>query len=258
MLVGVEDHHLRVADLGRGTPLLMHDGWVASWDLWLPLIEVLQHDWRCIAYDHRGVGASTFPPEAISAAALVEDVFRVLDAAGVEQCVIAGESLGCLVVEQAVLRDPSRFLGMVLVGGPAPSVPDPAAAAGRQSLAAQMRADWAGYVDGFVTACLPEPDAAPLHRWGVGTLLPAGPEAAIAMFAAHQDIALPLEHINAPTLVIHGAQDVIVPASQGAQVSELIPGAELVLLEDVGHVPPLTRPRETAAVINQWWSRVHP
>ena len=108
MLLPVDGHHLRVADLGRGTPILMHDGWVASWDLWLPMIELLQHDWRCIAYDHRGTGASTFPPASISAPALVDDVFRVLDALEVERCVLAGESMGCLVVQQAALRAPGK------------------------------------------------------------------------------------------------------------------------------------------------------
>ncbi len=181
MLVSIGGHHLRIADLGRGTPLLMHDGWVASWDLWLPLIEELQHEWRCIAYDHRGAGASTFPTDAITAPALVDDVFRVLDAAGVERCVVAGESMGCLVVEQAVLRDPSRFLGLVLVGGPVQAELRPERHDEMAGTAAMIRKDWAAYVDGFVSACLPEPDAAPLHRWGVQTLLPAGPEAGIAM-----------------------------------------------------------------------------
>jgi pimeloyl-ACP methyl ester carboxylesterase len=259
VLIPVEGHHLRVADLGRGTPLLMHDGWVASWDLWLPLIELLQHEWRCVAYDHRGAGASTFPASAIGADALVDDVFRVLDAAGIDRCVIAGESLGCLVVEQAVLRDPSRFLGMVLVGGPAPSATlAPGAAEDQRAAAAAMRADWPAYVDAFVSACLPEPDAAPLHRWGVQTLLPAGPEAAAAMVVAFAEVAPRLEDVDAPTLVIHGSLDAIVPPAAGESAASRIPGAELVLLDGVGHVPPLTHPHETAAAITDWWSRVRP
>jgi pimeloyl-ACP methyl ester carboxylesterase len=256
MLIGVDGHHLRVADLGRGTPLLLHDGWVASWDLWLPLIEQLQHDWRCLAYDHRGAGASTFPPFAIAPDALVDDVFRVLDAAGVDRCVIAGESMGCLVVEQAVLRDPSRFLGLVLVGGPDRSELAPARHAEMAATAERIRGDWPAYVDGFVTACLPEPDAGPLHRWGVGTLLPAGPEAAVEMFASHVDVAPRLEDIAVPTLVLHGTRDAIVPVADGESVAARIPGAELVLLDAVGHVPPLTRPHDVAAAITDWWSRV--
>lgn len=250
MLIPVEDHHLRVVDLGRGTPLLLHDGWVAAWDLWLPLVETMQHGWRCIAYDHRGTGASTFPPEAMSAQALVDDVFRVLDAVGVDRCVVAGESMGCLVVEQAVLRDPSRFLGLVLVGGPT------RAGSTAPEWEAAVRGDWPAYVDGFVSACLPEPDAAPLHRWGVGTLLPAGADAAVAMSLVHEGIAPALEEIAVPTLVVHGAQDRIVPVDQGREAAARISGSELVVLDDAGHVPVLTRPREVARAVDSWWSRV--
>jgi pimeloyl-ACP methyl ester carboxylesterase len=256
MMLPVEDHHLRVVDLGRGTPLLLHDGWVASWDLWLPLIERLQDGFRCIAYDHRGAGASTFPPSSISSEALVDDVFRVLDAAGIDRCVVAGESLGCQVVEQAVIRDPSRFLGLVLVGGPVTSEPEPGSDAGMAEQAARIRGDWERYLDRFVSACLPEPDAAPLHRWGVQTLLPAGPEAGVAMFAVHHDLVVPLEEISVPTLVIHGALDVIVPPSMGREAASRIPSSELVILDDAGHVPIITRPDAVAAAITDWWSRV--
>ena len=258
MLLPVEGQHLRVVDLGRGTPLLMHDGWVASWDLWLPLIERLQHDFRCVAYDHRGAGASTFAASSISSPALVDDVFRVLDAAGIDRCIVAGESLGCLVVEQAVLRDPSRFLGLVLVGGPVTSAPSPEGDAALQARNDAVHRDWPAYVDRFVSACLPEPDAAPLHRWGVQTLLPAGPDAGAAMFSAFSDVVVPLEDIGVPTLVVHGELDAIVPTSMGRAAASRIPGAELVVLDDAGHVPILTRPQQVADAITAWWSRVGP
>ena len=49
MLLPVEGHHLHTVDLGQGTPLVLHSGWVASWGLWLPLVERLQTRWRCVA-----------------------------------------------------------------------------------------------------------------------------------------------------------------------------------------------------------------
>ena len=250
MLLPVEDHHLRIADLGSGTPLLLHNGWVAAWDLWLPTIELLQHDWRCIAYDHRGAGASTFPPEAITAPALVDDVFRVLDALEVEHCVIAGESIGCLVVAQAVLRAPERFRGLVLVGGLTRGQPL------AEQRAAAARADWPGYVDRFVSACLPEADAGPLHRWGCGTLLPAGPEAAVTMTAAHEGVAPELERIAVPTLIVHGARDAVAPVEVAREAATRIPEARLVVLDDAGHVPILTRPHQVAGAVSSWWASV--
>lgn len=70
-----------------------------------------------MSHDHRGAGASTFPAESIDPAALVDDVFAVLDHYGIERCVLAGESLGALTATMAVLRDPARFDGLVLVDG---------------------------------------------------------------------------------------------------------------------------------------------
>ncbi|MBV8941641.1 MAG: alpha/beta fold hydrolase [Solirubrobacterales bacterium] len=198
MLLPVEGHHLHMVDLGQGTPLVLHSGWVASWGLWLPLVERLQTRWRCVGYDHRGTGASTFPPEAIRAEALVDDLFRVLDALAIEQAVIAGESLGCMVCLGAVLSDPSRFLGLITVGG-GPRVPEQ-----RGEAAVADPVDWPIRIAKFVDACLPEPDAAPMHRFAEGTLLPSGPEAAARMSAALAGTAPELEAVAVPTLVIHG------------------------------------------------------
>ena len=118
-----------------------------------------------------------------------------------------------------------------------------------------IRKDWPGYVAGFVAACLPEPDAAPLHRLGQGTLLPAGPEAAARMLAAHAGLSPALESIAVPTLVVHGAHDAIAPLAQGQELAARIPHAELMVLDDAGHVPIITRPAAVAAAIENWWRR---
>ncbi len=250
MFIPVDGHHLVSHDIGTGTPLLLHDGWVASSALWWPLVERLQARWRCLAYDHRGSGSSTLPPESISASALVDDVFRVLDAHGVERAVVAGESLGGLVCLQAVLRDPSRFLGVVLVGG----FPRFLEAGVRPDLVAAMRADWPGYVHRFVAACLPEADTGHLHRYAANTLLPAGPEAAVRISQAHVGIAPELEAVPVPTLVVHGSHDRIAPLAGARELADRIPGARLVVLDGAGHVPIVSRPDEVAAEIATWWS----
>lgn len=250
VLLPVDGHHLHTVDLGRGTAVLLHDGWIASWQLWLPLIERLQDGWRCIALDHRGAGASTFPPSAISAPALVDDVFRVLDAYGIERAVLAGESLGSLVCLQAVLRDPSRFLGLVMVGS-FPSGLNPG-----EHVTAAIRADWPAYVDRFVRACLPEPDAGPLHRLAAGTLLPAGPQAAVRMTAEHVGIAPDASAVAVPALVVHGALDSIAPVEGARELAARLPDADLVVLEDAGHVPILTRPDAVAGAMRSWWATV--
>lgn len=256
MFVPVEDHHLFSVDLGQGTPIVLHDGWVASSLLWLPLIERMQRDWRCIAYDHRGTGSSTFPPSAITLDALVDDLFRVMDAHGVEKAVFGGESLGTIICLLAAQRDPSRCAGLVLVGG-FPFIPpaDPAPPADAPPVQGPT---WEQMIDGFVHACLPEADSQHMHRFGCNTLLPAGAEAGATLRAALAGAAPDLAGITAPVLVVHGAADVIAPLAGGEMLAERLPNAELVVVADGGHVPIVTRPDVIASAIDDWWSRHRP
>jgi pimeloyl-ACP methyl ester carboxylesterase len=182
---------------------------------------------------------------------LVDDVFRVLDAHAIDQAVIAGESLGGMVCLQAVLRGPSRLKGLVLVGS-GPRTPPL-----RENAAFdELRKDWPAYIADFVAACLPEPDAAALHRLGQGALLPAGAEAGVRMFAVNARLSPELEAIKVPTLVVHGARDAIAPLDRGRELANRIPGAAFVILEDAGHVPILTRPDAVVSAIESWWAHV--
>jgi pimeloyl-ACP methyl ester carboxylesterase len=57
--------------------------------------------------------------------------------------------------------------------------------------------------------------------------------------------------IEAPTLVVHGTADAIVPVEAGRAVAALLPNAELLELDGVGHVPTMTRPDEVVAAIER-------
>lgn len=233
--------------------LVAHGGWVGSWELWQEPIQLLQSGWRCVAYDHRGAGASLAPTSSITPTALVDDLFAVLDAHDVDRCVLAGESLGALTCTLAVLRDPARFEGLVLVDG--------TPKADRASMAPLIdgsRSDYPSTVAFFVDACVPDPDAEHLRRWGRQILLRADPEAAARILEVHADegVAPDFSAVPVPTLVVHGELDLIVPVAAGREVAGAIPDAELVVLADAGHVPTVTHPVEVAAAIDAWAERL--
>jgi pimeloyl-ACP methyl ester carboxylesterase len=203
----------------------------------------------CIAYDHRGSGASTFPPESITPEALVDDLFRVLDHFEIRTCVPAGESLGALTCMLAVLRDPARFDGLVLVdGAPAPNKEAMA------PLVQGSRADYPATVRAFVDACVPEPDSEHIRRWGRQILLRADPESAARIFESHYEagIAPDVTQISVPTLLVHGENDVIVPLTIARALATAMPAAELTVIPGAGHVPTLTRPEVVVAAIERW------
>lgn len=250
MFVPADGYLLNTVEFGSGpNTLVCHGGWVGSWELWQEPFQLMQSRWRCIGYDHRGSGASTFPPEAITPTGLVDDLFTVLDHYQVGSCVLAGESLGALTCLQAVIRDPSRFKGLVLVDG--------APAASRERTGALVdgsRTDYPRTVAAFVDACVPEPDSEHIRRWGRQILLRAEHEAAARMFESHyeQNVSADPERIGVPTLVIHGQEDVIVPLAIGEAIARAIPDSELVVIPGAGHVPTLTRPREVVDAIERW------
>lgn len=252
MFVPAGGHLLNTVDLGHGPrTLVAHGGWVGSWELWQQPIELLQPTWRCIAYDHRGSGASTAPADAVTPEGLVEDLFTVLDVLDVQRCVLAGESMGALTVLAAVLREPERFSGLVLVDG----VTQTSGVPSRQDA---VRAAYPDYVRAFVDACVPEPDSEHIRRWGRQILMRADPEAAARMMEEHESprLAPDLASVRVPTLVIHGERDAIVPLEMGRAAAEAIPDAELVVIPGAGHVPTMTRPREVVGAITTWAARL--
>jgi pimeloyl-ACP methyl ester carboxylesterase len=248
MFIPAGGHLLNAVEFGDGPrTFVAHGGWVGSWELWQQPFELMHDTWRCISYDHRGTGASTAPPADVHPQGLVDDLFTVLDHLGVERCVVAGESLGALTVMAAVLQQPERFVGLVIVDGVTET-------SGEATDRSAVRHAYDAYVHGFVEACVPEPDSEHVKRWGRQILMRADPETAARMFESHDvpRIAPDLKAVEVPTLVIHGRRDAIVPLAAARAAAAAIPGAELVVIDDAGHVPTMTRPHEVVSAIDAW------
>src|SRR3954452_21929028 len=116
MFIAVDGVQLHTLVFGNGPrTLLCVGGWTGSWEVWEePIAQLTARGWRCVAYDHRGSGESPVDPALISVEALVDDVAGVLDALGIERCILAGESQGGAIVQYAAARSPALFDGLVL------------------------------------------------------------------------------------------------------------------------------------------------
>lgn len=67
-----------------------------------------------------------------------------------------------------------------------------------------------------------------------------------------------LAQVDVPTLVVHGSNDLIIPIEAAKALASGISGAELVVIDDAGHVPTITRPSELVTEIERWHAGVHP
>ncbi len=249
MFIEVNNNRLNTVSFGKSRrTFLTHSGWVGSWEVWQQPFELMSESWRCVSYDHRGAGESPVPNETITPEALVDDLFAVMDALKVEHCVLGAESAGGLIALKAVLSQPDRFEGLVLVGATSAITVETA-----KPLVDGSRADYPATVKAFVDACVPEPDSEHIRRWGRNILLRAKPEAAARMLesAYERKFDIALTDIAIPTLVIHGSKDVIIPMDVAKHMANVIPDAELIILEGAGHVPTMTRPQEVVAAIER-------
>jgi 3-oxoadipate enol-lactonase len=226
-------------------------GWTGSWEVWVDVFGTLSQSWRTIGIDHRGTGATTAETDGVSIGQMADDLLVVLDAMGIEQCVLAAESSGTAVALTAAHQHAERFQGLVLSGGlyyrPQSEKPD--------SFLLALQRDYETAVHRFITNCLPETNDPAMHQWANKILLRATQSAAIDLYNAtlNLDLRPILRQINQPTLILHGDADHILPANSSRWLAAQLPHNHLHILPGAGHAPMMTFPQEVAKVINHYF-----
>jgi 3-oxoadipate enol-lactonase len=229
---------------GTGDPVLMIMGLGLSGGAWWRTVPVLSRSLRVITFDNRGVGRSRARFPSCTIEAMADDAVSVLDAAGVERAHVYGFSLGGMVAQQLALRHRGRVRSVVLgathAGGPLAVRPDGDVIAFFRRRAS-MRAEEAARASvpfNYGPRCRRE------HRDRIAEdiaqrLSHPFPELAYRaqMFAAAlHNSHRRLRQIAAPTLVVHGRHDRVVPVGNAEILAGGIPGARLRVLEDSGHL----------------------
>lgn len=100
-----------------GPPFVFVHGWACDRSAWQPQFDDLSQDHRCVAIDLRGRGESTATPpyDFVTAA---DDVAAVMDALGISGAIVAGHSLGGIIVLALNLRRPELLRGVVIGDSP--------------------------------------------------------------------------------------------------------------------------------------------
>ena len=238
---------------GEGPAVLLIAGQGMTVDAWWATIPTLSRSLRVIAFDNRDTGRSSRMPLPYTVAQMANDAVAVLDAAGEQRAHVYGISLGSLVAQEVALRHPDRVDALVLgassAGGFAAYKPPPSSAAQtflvRAGAMGPEEAAWAAVP--YTYAEKTRRDHAERIATDVAHRLSSPPEPLAYMHqaaavAAH-DTYERLNRIAAPTLVVHGEQDVFIPPANALVLAERIPGATLRLWPDAGHMYTIDDPR---------------
>ena len=247
---------------GSGGPTVLL---LPTWSLfpsrhWKLQIPYLARHYRVVTFDGRGNGRSDRPsdPAAYLESEFAADALAVLEATSTEQAFLVSLSLGAQTALVLAAEQPERVLGSVFVG---PSVATAPGHAHRTVYAWDEPLDtdegWAkvnthywlrdypGFVEFFVSQCLPEPHSTKAIEDGIGWGLETDAETLTAASAQRTLSGPEIEdlcgRVRCPVLVIHGTEDAISPHRRGELLAEATQGA-LVTMAGSGHFPHIREP----------------
>jgi 3-oxoadipate enol-lactonase len=250
-------HHVR---RGAGEPLLLIQGMSGNHEHWGErFLELLESDFDVIAYDHRGVGWSPGIEKSFTIAELADDAAALLDRLAVDRAHVLGISMGGMVAQELALNHPERIrtltLGCTYAGGPEGVLADAAVfapmvdalrdgdrdgairASWEANVSAAFSTDAEAYASFHATA-LRKPTALRVLMLQMRAI------------AAH-DAHLRLADIAAPTLIVHGSEDRMLPVVNGEAIARAMPQARFERYEGVGHMFWIERPYRTAELVRE-------
>jgi pimeloyl-ACP methyl ester carboxylesterase len=233
-MLTIRDCNIRLMRSGQGSPLLfLHGGSGAG--AWLPFLSTLATRFDVLVPEHPGFGASDTPPWLDNIADLANFYLDLLDKLDLQDAHLVGHSLGGWVAAELAVRNTSRLASLTLVAAGGIHLKgveqvdiflssdeqrirdlfhDQKLAEGLLTIALRAEADDAGLKNRMTTAKLtwhPRNYDPNLQKW--------------------------LHRIDVPTLLIWGDHDRLIPKEYAYAYQRLIPGAQVVIIPDCGHVP---------------------
>jgi 3-oxoadipate enol-lactonase len=234
----------------EGAPaLVLLHGLGMDMTLWDAVLPLLPGDIRALRYDLRGHGGSDVPPAPYSMGQMVSDAEAVIEAHGLRETVVAGLSLGGMVAQGLAVKRLDLVRALILSNTAAkigtPRIwEDRIATIRRDGLAAQVET----VLDRWLGRDARHGSAAGRARRMLGGTQLEGYLGGCAAVSG-TDLWTPVSGLRLPVLGIAGAEDRSVPTDLMRETVELIPGARFEILRRAGHLPPMERPEDWAALV---------
>ncbi len=217
----------------NGPPLVLLHGFTQNGDFWVNQLTAFGAHYRLIVPDVRGHGRTDNPGSlaAINNRQFARDIIALCRALGIERAAFCGESTGAIMLLSLALYAPDLAAACIHVGG---------SHYFGETIRAQLRQETPDTIDEEWRARLqPRHTALGTDHWrsiveGHSAL---GSHAHAEDFPEVEEI----REIRAPVLIVHGDRDFL-PVEEPTELYHLIPDAELCVLPNTGHNPPVEHP----------------
>ncbi|WP_042373592.1 alpha/beta fold hydrolase [Streptacidiphilus neutrinimicus] len=259
---------LSVREAGSGTPLVLLHAFPLSARMWESQLDELPGsdgtDARVLAVDLRGFGGTELGADAPSLDLLADDVALLLDAAGIEQAVLGGLSMGGYVAMAFARRHPGRLSGLLLADTKGTADTETARANRERVAKAVLARD---SVRLLVDEQLPAPllGGTTAKRCPklvdyvaelIGEASPASVAWAQRAMAARPDSLDSLRTVDVPALVVVGDEDELTPVPEAEALAAALPHADLTILPGAGHLSALEVPEAFNTAVRSLLARI--
>lgn len=255
--VDVGGRAIAYREAGDGTALVLLHGFLCDSRCWRRQLTGLRGRFRAIAWDAPGAGSSWDPPETFTTMDYAHCLASFLDAIDAACAHLVGLSWGGILAQEFYRVSPTRVRSLVLAdtyAGWKGSFPEPV---WRERLETCLR-ESTGPVDAVVARLLPGmfTDDVPVEvREELGAIMsefhPVGFRV-MSRSSASMDTRALLPRIDVPTLVLWGADDRRSPMHVAEQLRTAIPGAELAIIPEAGHVSNMEQPDAFNACVGRF------
>jgi pimeloyl-ACP methyl ester carboxylesterase len=229
---------------GPGIPLFFIHGFLAEARMWAPTLLRMDRDNHLLAMDLPGAGRSDPMPEGMTVRTLAAAAAEVMEQLDIDSATVVGNSLGGWIALVLALEHPERVSGLILVDSAGISFPPPPDAVILPRTVEQFEQAWPWTYSRM---------RSPPRFFARDVLrirdIPAAESLLERLKNGSELLDGQLGRIRAPTLVVWGQLDRMIPREVGGRLAKQIKGADYREIPSCGHVPPVECPEDLVVML---------
>ncbi len=244
LATGLRVHYAEQGNL-TGDPIIFLHAYVDSWFSYSRVLSLLSAEYHAFAFDQRGHGDSDKPEGCYTGDDYAADVDAFMDALGIEKATLVGDSSGGMIAQRVALDYPQRVSRLVLIGSPTTLINNQTVMELGKEIRPLEDPISPEFVREFVSGMIHHPVPEEFLARAVSESLKVP---ARVWREYYEGVVLGVDdtgrlgEIGAPTLILWGEQDTLLPREEQERRAATIPDAMLKVYPETGHLAHWVRP----------------
>lgn len=239
---------------GEGPPVVFINGLTMDVNGWFLQVEAFSEKYRVLRYDCRGQGQSDKPDMEYSQEMHADDLKNLMDKLGIQKAHVVGISNGGMIAQHFTLMYPEKVGALVLADTCSHidvllNLLVQSWIKAAETGGSELRYDVSLPVifsEDFLKRNL---DNIQLMREFSINNNPPRAVINLANACLKHNVNDRISEIKAPTLIMIGEEDILIPLKYSKLLHEMIEGSRLVIMKNCGHVPPIEKPEEFNSIV---------